>query len=39
MLHLSFEDGSGEHRVLIADPSDPKGSVWLDGYSYARRRE
>lgn len=38
MLHLTYDDGSTEDRVLIADPNDPTGAIWLDGAGYAQRR-
>jgi hypothetical protein len=24
--------------VLITDPADPRGAIWLDGVGYAQRR-
>ncbi len=39
MLHVSYADGSAEHRILIADPKDPKGAIWLDGQGYVQRRK
>jgi hypothetical protein len=36
-LHVTYDDGSTEDRVLIIDPSNSKGAVWLDGVGYARR--
>ena len=39
MLHISYADGSAEHRILIADPKDPKGAIWLDGQGYVQRRK
>jgi hypothetical protein len=37
-LHITYDDGSSESRILIADPADPKGAIWLDGVGYAQRR-
>lgn len=37
MLQISYDDGSVESRMLIADPSDPKTAIWLDGVGYVRR--
>jgi hypothetical protein len=34
---LSWEDGTTERRILIADPADPRTAIWLDGVGYARR--
>ncbi|PSB04380.1 hypothetical protein [Merismopedia glauca] len=36
-LYINYDDGSSEHRILIADPKDPKTAIWLDGVGYARR--
>ncbi|BAZ53947.1 hypothetical protein NIES4103_66310 [Nostoc sp. NIES-4103] len=37
MVYINYDDGSSEHRILIADPKDPKTAIWLDGVGYARR--
>ena len=37
-LRISYDDGSEESHVLIADPADPKTAIWLDGVGYARRK-
>jgi hypothetical protein len=37
-LSIAFDDGSTERRILVADPSDPKTAIWLDGYGYVQRR-
>lgn len=37
MLQISYDDGSVESRMLIADPNDPKTAIWLDGVGYVRR--
>jgi len=36
-LSIRYDDGSGEERILITNPQDPKSSIWLDGTGYARR--
>jgi hypothetical protein len=36
-LHMRFDDGSEERRILVTDPASPKGAIWLDGRGYARR--
>lgn len=39
VLAMDFDDGSRERRLIIADPKDAgKGSIWLDGEGYARRK-
>jgi hypothetical protein len=38
LLRISYDDGSSEQRVLIADPDKPDGTLWLDGESYVERR-
>lgn len=37
LLRIDYEDGPGEARILIADPKDPDGVIWLDGESYVQR--
>ena len=39
MLTITYDDGSVEQRILIADPKVPTGAIWLDGAGYAKRRE
>lgn len=39
MLRIRYDDGSEERRVLITDPTDPKGALWLDGEGYVQRRK
>lgn len=34
---ITWDDGSIERRILIADPADPRTAIWLDGVGYARR--
>jgi hypothetical protein len=36
-LHIDYDDGSAEARIILTDPRDPKGAVWLDGIGYARK--
>jgi hypothetical protein len=37
-LRIDYEDGGREQRILIADPKDPTGTIWLDGEPYVQRR-
>lgn len=37
-LRITYDDGSTEQRLLITDPKDPKGAIWLDGHRYVQRR-
>ena len=32
-LHIRYDDGSEEQRIIVTDPSDPS-VIWLDGESY-----
>ena len=36
-LLISYADGGSERRILIADPKDTRGTVWIDGEGYLRR--
>jgi hypothetical protein len=39
MLVIQYDDGTSENRILIADPKDEgKGTMWLDGEGYVRRK-
>jgi hypothetical protein len=38
VLQIDYDDGLREQRLLIADPKDPSGGIWLDGEAYVRRR-
>lgn len=38
VLNIRYDDGSGEQRILITDPKDPKSVIWLDGVGYVRRK-
>lgn len=37
-LLITYDDGSVEAYILIADPTDPKTGIWLDGNAFPRRR-
>jgi hypothetical protein len=37
-LTIAYDNGSSERRILVADPSDPKTAIWLDGDGYVQRR-
>jgi hypothetical protein len=39
LLHISYEDGSSERRILVADPKNPNGAIWLDGMGYVQRKK
>lgn len=36
-LHIRYDDGTEERRVLILDPKPPVKALWLDGVGYVRR--
>lgn len=36
-LHIRYDDGSTEKRILITDPKEPVKVIWLDGTGYVRR--
>jgi hypothetical protein len=36
-LSIRYDDGSSERRILVADPTDPKTAIWLDGKGYVQR--
>lgn len=38
MLKIRYDDGGEESRLLITDPKDPTGAIWLDGRGYAQRK-
>jgi hypothetical protein len=38
LLHIDYDDGTREQRVLITDPEQPGGTLWLDGAAYIPRR-
>lgn len=38
LLHIDYDDGAREQRVLITDPEQPGGTLWLDGTAYIPRR-
>ncbi len=37
-LSITYDDGSSESRLIVTDPKDPTGAIWLDGIGYAQRR-
>ncbi len=37
--HITWDDGTTAQHILITDPDDPKGAIWIDGQGYARRDE
>lgn len=37
-LRVVYDDGTSEQRLVITDPKDPKGAIWLDGEGYAQRK-
>lgn len=39
LLHIDYDDGSREQRILIADPKPPIKAIWLDGTGYVLRGE
>jgi hypothetical protein len=40
MLVIQYDDGTSENRILVADPKDEgKGTMWLDGEGYVRRKQ
>jgi hypothetical protein len=36
-LRMTYDDGSTEERLIIANPKDPKTAIWLDGSGYSKR--
>lgn len=37
VIHLRYDDGSEERRILVTDPDDDEGVIWLDGVAYSWR--
>lgn len=37
VLMLSYDDGSVGSHIIVTDPGDPDGVIWLDGTSYVKR--
>jgi hypothetical protein len=37
-LTISYDNGVSERRMIVADPSDPKTAIWLDGEGYTQER-
>jgi hypothetical protein len=38
MLTIAYDNGEKENRLLVADPTDPKTAIWLDGRGYVQRK-
>jgi hypothetical protein len=38
ILRMTYDDGSTEERLIIANPKDPKTAIWLDGSGYSKRK-
>jgi hypothetical protein len=38
VLRINYDDGSTENRIIITNPKDPKGAIWLDGKGYVKRK-
>lgn len=36
-LAIDYEDGGSERRILVVDPANPRGALWLDGEAYVER--
>ncbi len=36
-LHIDYDDGSSEQRLIIADPKPPVKAIWLDGLGFVAR--
>jgi hypothetical protein len=36
-LHIQYDDGAKEARIIVTDPEDPKAAIWLDGIGYKRK--
>jgi hypothetical protein len=36
-LQISYDSGATESRIIVTDPNDPKGAIWLDGTGYTRK--
>jgi hypothetical protein len=36
-LRITYDGRSTESRIIVTDPKDPKGAIWLDGGGYVRR--
>ena len=37
-LFIDYDDGSAESRIIITDPGDQDGAIWLDGFGYKRAK-
>jgi hypothetical protein len=38
VLSIAYDNGEKESHILVADPSDPKTAIWLDGRGYVQRK-
>ena len=38
-LHITYDDGSHEQRILTTDPQNPNKAIWLDGVGYVQRKK
>lgn len=36
-LQIRYDNGATESRIIVTDPNDPKGAIWLDGTGYTRK--
>lgn len=36
-LNIKYDDGRQESLIIVTDPADPKGVIWLDGTGYVQR--
>ncbi len=36
-LHIQYDNGASETRIIVTDPKDAKGAIWLDGVGYTRK--
>ncbi len=36
-LEINYEDGSSERYLIVADPTEPGGAIWLDGTGYTMK--
>ncbi|MGE3774418.1 MAG: hypothetical protein AB7I32_15945 [Gammaproteobacteria bacterium] len=36
-LVIDYDDGGSERRVLVMNPNEPNGALWLDGEAYVQR--
>lgn len=36
-LTITYDDGRTESQIIVTDPKDPKGAIWLNGVGYVQR--